>query len=267
MPKGIAVSPAGLREISAKMNTGATDVQTILSRLEGDVAPVRSEWAGTAQVQFNTLWDKLQRDASGLHSALTGIAKLTANAATAYEAAEQSIVNSFDEFRVGRGVAPALVGVRVEATEVRVEATEIHAEFSEVHASTAEGNSTEIPVAPVIEAKASDEASAPVEQPKGGNRSPWARFATKAAHATEAGDVKIEAREARRRERRFKAADLNLKPGTRLCRLCFTVVVLKPEYIESTDTRAYVHCPHCTRTFPIRHSDAEAIIQGQMPLP
>jgi WXG100 family type VII secretion target len=107
MTSGIAVTPERLREISAQMSTGAADVEAILSRLSRDVAPVRSEWVGAAQEQFNTLWDRLQQDASGLHSVLTGIAKLTQSAATAYEATEQSIAQSFDEFRVERDMTPA----------------------------------------------------------------------------------------------------------------------------------------------------------------
>ena len=47
------------------------------SRLAGNVAPLRSEWVGSAQAQFEALWDQWQRDATGLHSALTGIAQLT----------------------------------------------------------------------------------------------------------------------------------------------------------------------------------------------
>jgi WXG100 family type VII secretion target len=111
MATGISVTPERLREISAQMSAGALDVQAILSRLSGNVAPVRSEWVGAAQAQFNALWDQLQKDASGLHSVLTGIAKLTENAATAYEAAELSIARSFDEFRVERDMAHAVAGV------------------------------------------------------------------------------------------------------------------------------------------------------------
>jgi len=110
MASGIAVTPERLREISARMNTGAADVKAILSRLAGDVAPVRSEWVGSAQTQFNALWDQLQRDANGLQSVLAGIANLTQNAATAYEAAEESIAKSFNEFRVEQDVVQALAG-------------------------------------------------------------------------------------------------------------------------------------------------------------
>jgi WXG100 family type VII secretion target len=111
MTSGIAVTPERLREISTQMSTGAVNVQAILFKLSGDVAPVRSEWVGAAQAQFNTLWDQLQADASGLHTALTSIAKLTENAAKAYEAAEASIAKSFDEFRVERDLIQATAGI------------------------------------------------------------------------------------------------------------------------------------------------------------
>jgi WXG100 family type VII secretion target len=97
MAGGIAVTPEQLREISAQMSAGAGDVEETLSRLAGVVAPLRTEWVGTAQAQFEVLWDQWQRDASGLHSALTGIAQLTQNAASSYETTEQSIASSFNQ--------------------------------------------------------------------------------------------------------------------------------------------------------------------------
>lgn len=97
MAGGITVTPEQLREISTQMNAGAADVEAVLSRLAGVVAPLRSEWVGTAQAQFETLWDQWQRDATGLHSALTGVVQLTQNAATSYESTEQSVATSFNQ--------------------------------------------------------------------------------------------------------------------------------------------------------------------------
>jgi WXG100 family type VII secretion target len=97
MAGGITVTPEQLREISSQMSAGAADVEATLSRLAGVVAPLRSEWVGSAQAQFEALWDQWQRDATGLHSALTGIAQLTQNAATSYESTEQSIATSFSQ--------------------------------------------------------------------------------------------------------------------------------------------------------------------------
>jgi hypothetical protein len=67
------------------------------------------------------------------------------------------------------------------------------------------------------------------------------------------------------RERRFHTSDPSLEPGTRLCRVCFRIVDLEPEYLETTDMYVYVRCPHCGCSFPIRHSDAEALVEGQPP--
>lgn len=64
------------------MSAGAAEVTAILSKLAGDVAPARSEWAGAAQVRFNALWDQLELDVIDLQSVLGGMAKLTKNAAT-----------------------------------------------------------------------------------------------------------------------------------------------------------------------------------------
>lgn len=97
MPGGISVTPEQLQQISAQMSAGAADVEAILSRLAGNVSPLRSEWVGAAQAQFEALWDEWQRDATGLHSALTGIAQLTQNAAASYESTEHSIATSFTQ--------------------------------------------------------------------------------------------------------------------------------------------------------------------------
>jgi hypothetical protein len=57
-----------------------------------------------------------------------------------------------------------------------------------------------------------------------------------------------------------------LKPGSRLCRICLRVVVLAPEQIERTPMHVYVRCPHCEHSFPIRHSDLEAILGPEAPV-
>jgi WXG100 family type VII secretion target len=93
------------------MSAAAAEVDTLLARLAGAIAPVRAEWVGAAQAQFEALWDRLQRDASGVRSVLTGIATLTQNAAVAYAATEQSIAKSFDEFRIERDMVHVIDGV------------------------------------------------------------------------------------------------------------------------------------------------------------
>jgi WXG100 family type VII secretion target len=309
---GISVTPQWLREISAQMNGGASDVEAILARLASDVAPVRTEWIGAAQAQFNFLWDHLQRDASGLRSALTGIAQLTQTAAAAYEMTEETIAKSFDHFRIERDLEHAITGVFDEARQrddlagalgltegpFDLEAVESDASSAAAVADTVV-TGTDVPDTSVTETRVADtavkktkgtdtkatepavtatgataadvteaavtetavteagddlteEVASSEGRTKGTFRPPWARFTAKAVPETETATATGGSRV---RERRFKTSDPNLRPGTRLCRLCFTVVVIEPEYIEKTDMHVFLHCPHCERSFPIRHSD------------
>jgi DNA-directed RNA polymerase subunit RPC12/RpoP len=58
-------------------------------------------------------------------------------------------------------------------------------------------------------------------------------------------------------DRRFRAMTPSL---TRECRLCWRNVRLEPHDVEVTDQHVYVRCPNCGGSFPIRHSDAEAML-------
>jgi len=255
MASGIAVTPERLREISAQMTTGAAEVRAILYRLSGSVAPVRTEWTGTAQAQFNYLWDQLEQSARGLHSVLTGIAKLTDNAANAYEATEQRIAQSFDEFRIDPASVPGFAGDNGAKAPVLTDVT-----LPQGTTLDPQGPESEIVVE--IDDNPSDDDDSSAGRGKASMRLPWTRFMTKGPHDSATAEVMIDTR---RRERRFKTSDPALKPGTRLCRLCFTVVVLEPEYIEMTETYSYVCCPHCEGSFPVRRSDVEALLLGQTP--
>ena len=64
----------------------------------------------------------------------------------------------------------------------------------------------------------------------------------------------------------MSAADLSerrSKPSTPLlvreCRLCWKTVELDEHHVEQTDQHVYVRCDHCGGSFPIRHSDLEAL--------
>jgi WXG100 family type VII secretion target len=96
MAGGIRVTPEQLQQISAQLKTGAANVESILGQLAGVVAPLGSDWAGVAQHRFETLWGQWQRDARGVHDALTGISGLMTKAAATYDDAEQSIASTFN---------------------------------------------------------------------------------------------------------------------------------------------------------------------------
>ncbi len=71
--------------------------------------------------------------------------------------------------------------------------------------------------------------------------------------------------EARLHDRRFRTSDPQLKPGSRLCRICLQVVEVEPDLIETTPMHVYLRCPHCSCSFPIRHSDVAALDIRQRP--
>lgn len=92
---GISVTPEQLQTISGQMTQGASDVDETLGRLKGYVTPLQSDWVGTAQAQFEALWQQWQTGAANVQAALTGIAQLTMNAASSYDQTESSIAQSF----------------------------------------------------------------------------------------------------------------------------------------------------------------------------
>jgi WXG100 family type VII secretion target len=92
---GIRVTPEQLQQVSSQLTGGAESIDGILRQLAAAVAPLGSDWAGVAQARFEELWLQWQRNAQGLHEALTGIAQVTGQAAAGYEQAEQSIAASF----------------------------------------------------------------------------------------------------------------------------------------------------------------------------
>ena len=97
MAGGITVTPEQLQEISAQMASGASEISSILSQLANLVAPLHTDWVGSAQAQFEDLWSQWQSDAAGLHEALEGVSRLTAQASQAYATTEQSIASSFSQ--------------------------------------------------------------------------------------------------------------------------------------------------------------------------
>jgi WXG100 family type VII secretion target len=93
---GIRVSPEQLRQVAAQLNGSAGEIDGMLRQLAAGVEPLGTDWAGVAQAHFLELWADWQRSAGALHQALTGIAQLTAHAATRYESTEQGIATSFN---------------------------------------------------------------------------------------------------------------------------------------------------------------------------
>jgi WXG100 family type VII secretion target len=92
----IAVTPEQLQSIAGQLNAGASNIESTLSQLAGQVAPLQSEWRGLAQARFEQLWAEWQRSSRGIHDALTGIAQLTQQAGSHYSDTESAIAASFN---------------------------------------------------------------------------------------------------------------------------------------------------------------------------
>jgi early secretory antigenic target protein ESAT-6 len=91
----IAVTPEQLQSVAGQLNAGAANIESTLSQLASQVAPLQSEWQGVAQARFQELWAEWQRSSRGIQEALHGISQLTQQAGAKYEGSEQEIASSF----------------------------------------------------------------------------------------------------------------------------------------------------------------------------
>jgi ESAT-6 family protein len=91
----IAVTPEQLQSVGSQLNAGAANIESTLSQLASQVAPLQSEWQGVAQARFQELWAEWQRSGRGIQEALHGISQLTQQAAANYDETEQGIASSF----------------------------------------------------------------------------------------------------------------------------------------------------------------------------
>jgi len=92
----ILVTPEQLHGVSGQLNAGAGNIESILSQLAGQVAPLQSEWRGVAQARFEQLWAEWHRSSRSLQEALHGISQLTQQAAANYGDTESAIASSFN---------------------------------------------------------------------------------------------------------------------------------------------------------------------------
>ena len=91
----IKVTPEQLGAVAGQLQGGAGSIESTLSQLAGNVAPLGSDWAGVAQGRFMQLWEQWQTSQRQLHQALTEMSALMNRAGGAYEQNEQSVAASF----------------------------------------------------------------------------------------------------------------------------------------------------------------------------
>src|SRR5918996_267931 len=91
----IRVTPEQLGAIAGQLNAGAANIEQINQQLQGQVAPLGSDWAGVAQARFHELWAEWQRSSQGIQHALQGISQLMTQASANYADTEAAIANTF----------------------------------------------------------------------------------------------------------------------------------------------------------------------------
>jgi WXG100 family type VII secretion target len=96
MATGIKVLPEQLAQISAQLASGAASIDGTNSQLAANVAPLGSDWAGTAQARFQELWAQWQRSSQQLNESLNGISQLMAQASGGDGDTETAIASSFN---------------------------------------------------------------------------------------------------------------------------------------------------------------------------
>ncbi|HEY7833557.1 MAG TPA: WXG100 family type VII secretion target [Ktedonobacterales bacterium] len=94
----IRVTPDQLTQVSSQLSSGAANIENILQQLKSQVAPLGSEWASAAQVQFMELWQQWQNDGMGLFNALTQMSQLMNQAAERYRETDQANAGGFRAF-------------------------------------------------------------------------------------------------------------------------------------------------------------------------
>ncbi len=91
----IKVTSEDLANASAQLSSGSQEIDNHLSAMHSQVQElVNSDWQGAASSSFESLYHEWDVSAANLRQALDGIAKLLAQAATAYADTEQQIQQS-----------------------------------------------------------------------------------------------------------------------------------------------------------------------------
>lgn len=95
MSGAIRVTPEQLSSVSGQLMSGASNIESILGTLEGQVAPLGSDWAGVGQARFLELWQQWQTSSRQLEQALQEISVLMGRASGVYADGDASVAAMF----------------------------------------------------------------------------------------------------------------------------------------------------------------------------
>ena len=90
------VTPDQLESLGTAVGRVSNSVRGEHQQLRGQLSPLfGADWAGSAAVQFSTLYEQFDQHARGMSDALDGIGQLLARAGVAYADVEAQIAASF----------------------------------------------------------------------------------------------------------------------------------------------------------------------------
>jgi WXG100 family type VII secretion target len=96
MAGNLTVTPEQLNALSSQVTKTSGEVHGMHTALKGQLGPLfGADWKGSASGQFQQLYEKFDKNATGLTEALSGIGQLLSAAGTSYAEAEAQIARTF----------------------------------------------------------------------------------------------------------------------------------------------------------------------------
>ena len=87
----LKVTSQELLDSSSRLNAGADEVASLLTRLHQLIEPLAASWQSGASNAFQDMWHQWDTNAKGLNDALKGISQLLGNAGHTYAEAEATV--------------------------------------------------------------------------------------------------------------------------------------------------------------------------------
>jgi WXG100 family type VII secretion target len=89
------VTPDAIRSVAGQVASGASEIDAQRSALLARIQGLGDSWQGQAASALQALYEKWDADIRSLHTTLTEIGQTMQGAATAYEATETGVRQSF----------------------------------------------------------------------------------------------------------------------------------------------------------------------------
>ncbi|UCR89974.1 WXG100 family type VII secretion target [Mycetocola spongiae] len=91
----IRVSSESLHQASSRLQSGAGEINGLLSQLRSVVDGLGSEWEGTGSAAFTSLYEQFNRAGLELNESLDGISVLLGRAGDYYTESEANVTRAF----------------------------------------------------------------------------------------------------------------------------------------------------------------------------